>query len=60
MIERNVPSVSLPFTRKLVQLVDLSPEEVTVLQDLQLRTRLVRRNREIVTQGRKYDALFVT
>ena len=59
MIPPNVSSVSLPFTRKLVQLVDLSPEEVTVLQGLQSKTRLVRRNREIVTQGRKYDALFV-
>jgi CRP-like cAMP-binding protein len=55
----SAPSVNTPLTRKLVQLVDLSPEEVTVLQDLQSKTRLVRRNREIVTQGRKYDALFV-
>jgi CRP-like cAMP-binding protein len=53
------PSVHTPLTRKLVQLVDLSPEEVAVLQGLQLKTRLVRRSREIVTQGRKYDALFV-
>lgn len=58
----NPPSASLvntPLTRKLVQLVDLSPDEVTLLQGLQSMTRLVRRNREIVTQGRKYDALFV-
>ena len=58
----NAPSASLintPLTRKLVQLVDLSPDEVTLLQGLQSMTRLVRRNREIVTQGRKYDALFV-
>ena len=55
----SVPSVDTPLTRKLAQLVDLSPEEITILQCLQSKTRLIRRNREIVTQGRKYDALFV-
>ena len=59
MIPPSVPSINTPLTRKLVQLVDLSPEEVTVLQGLQSKTQLVRRNREIVTQGRKYDAVFV-
>ena len=53
------PSVNLPLIRRLVQLVDLSPEEVTILEGLQSNTRLIRRNREIVTQGRRYDALFV-
>jgi CRP-like cAMP-binding protein len=55
----NASSVSLPLIRRLVQLVDLSPEEVTILEGLQSNTRLVRRNREIVTQGRRYDTLFV-
>jgi CRP-like cAMP-binding protein len=55
----SVPSVNQPLTRKLIQLVDLSPEEVVVLESLQSKTRLVRRNREIVTQGKKYDTLFV-
>ena len=59
MISPSAPSVSLPLTRKLVQLVDLSPGEVAVLESLQSKTRLVRRNREIITQGRKYDAVFV-
>jgi CRP-like cAMP-binding protein len=59
MISPSVPPVSLPLTRKLMQLVDLSPEEVAVLQGLQSKTQLVRRNREIVTLGRKYDAVFV-
>jgi CRP-like cAMP-binding protein len=59
MNPQSAPSVNTPLTRKLIQLVDLSREEVTVLQGLQSKTRLVRRNREIVTQGRKYDSLFV-
>jgi CRP-like cAMP-binding protein len=59
MTPPNEPPAALPLTRKLVQLADLSPEEVTVLQGLQSKTRLVRRNREIVSQGRRYDALFV-
>jgi len=59
MIPPNASSLSLPLTRKLMQLVDLPPEEVTVLHGLQSKTRLVRRHREIVTQGQKYDALFV-
>jgi len=31
----NASSVSLPLIRRLVQLVDLSPEEVTILEGLQ-------------------------
>ena len=48
-----------PLTQKLGRLIRLSPDEAVVLQDLQSATRLVRHNREIVTQGRKYDALLV-
>ena len=40
-------------------MVALAPDEIAVLEDLQSTTRIVRRNREIVTEGKKYDALFV-
>jgi CRP-like cAMP-binding protein len=53
------PGVASPLARKLSRLVALSPDEVAVLDDLQSATRVVRRNREIITEGRKYDALFV-
>ena len=39
MIPPSAPSINMPLTRKLVQLVDLSPEEVTVLQGLQSKTQ---------------------
>ena len=48
-----------PLTRKLAQLVSLTVEEIAVLRDLQSATRLVGRNREIISEGRKYDALLV-
>ena len=48
-----------PLTRKLASFVELSPDEIEVLENLQSTTRLVRRNREIVSEGRNYDTLFV-
>jgi CRP-like cAMP-binding protein len=48
-----------PLTNKLAQLVKLAPDEIAVLEGLQSITRTVRRNREIITEGHKYDALFV-
>src|SRR5262249_41050198 len=48
-----------PLTNKLAQLVKLAPDEIAVLEDLQSATRSVRRNREILTEGQKYDGLFV-
>ena len=48
-----------PPTRKLAQVVSLSADEVTVLRDLQSTIRFVRRNREIISEGRKYDGLLV-
>ena len=53
------PSCARPLTDKLARLVALAPDEIAVLEDLQSTTRIVRRNREIVTEGKKYDALFV-
>ena len=52
-------SVARPLTRKLSQFVTLSPEEIGVLENFQLATRIVRRSHEIVTEGRKYDVLFI-
>jgi CRP-like cAMP-binding protein len=53
------PPPVTPLTRKLSQFVALSPDELTVLQHLQATTRSVRRDREIITQGRRYDTLLV-
>jgi len=53
------PYVARPLTRKLGRLVALTPEEVATLDALQSPTRVIRRNREIITEGRKYDALFI-
>src|SRR5215472_5760934 len=53
------PSVAKPLTRKLSRLVTLAPDEIAVLDDLQSATRVVRRNREIITEGRKYDGLLI-
>jgi CRP-like cAMP-binding protein len=47
------------LTKKLAQLVRLAPDEIAILEDLQSATRTVRRNRELLTQGQKYDVLFV-
>jgi CRP-like cAMP-binding protein len=52
------PSSITPLTRKLTSFVELSPDEIGVLENLQSTTRLVSRNREIVTEGRNYDTLF--
>ena len=48
-----------PLTNKLAQLVKLAPDEIAILEELQSVTRTVRRNREILTEGQKYAALFV-
>jgi CRP-like cAMP-binding protein len=50
---------ALPLTRRLARLVPLSPAEHETLAALQSATRLVARNREIVSLGRKYDGVFV-
>jgi hypothetical protein len=48
-----------PLTRKLAKLVRLAPDEVAILEALQSTTRAIRRTREVLTQGQKYDVLFV-
>jgi CRP-like cAMP-binding protein len=53
------PPTRTPLTQKLARFARLLPDETIVLQKLQSATRLVRRNREIITQGRKYDALLI-
>jgi CRP/FNR family transcriptional regulator len=53
------PCDARPLTRKLSRLVMLAPDEVGILDDLQSATRVIPRNREIITEGRKYDALLI-
>jgi CRP-like cAMP-binding protein len=53
------PHTARPLTHKLAQLVTLGPDGIAVLEDLQSTTRIVRRNREILTEGQKYEVLFV-
>jgi CRP-like cAMP-binding protein len=50
---------SSSLTRKLAQFVTLSAAETRLLADLMSATRTVHHNREIMTQGRRYDALLV-
>lgn len=53
------PEVPVPLTHRLAQLMVLSEDEVRLLEELQATTRPVRRNREIVSEGRPYDSLFI-
>ena len=48
-----------PLAKKLARLVRLAPDEIAILEDLQSATRTIRRNREVLAQGQKYDVLFV-
>ena len=52
-------SSSAPLTCKLGHRVQLLPDEEAILLDLQSTTRVVPRNREVVTEGEKYDSLLV-
>ena len=45
--------------RKLSQLVSLSSDEITLLEEMRSRKQFVRRHREVISQGRAYEALFV-
>jgi len=53
-----VPS-TFPFTRRLAQLAPLSPDDIGMLGELQSNTRAVQRHRDIITEGRSYDSLFI-
>ena len=48
-----------PLARKLAWFGDLSADDFEVLDALHTTTRLVRRNRDIVTEGRSYETMFV-
>jgi len=48
-----------PLARKLAWFAGLSEEEIEIIEHLQTATQPVRRNREIVSEGRQYDSLFV-
>ncbi len=48
-----------PLTRKLAQFVSLSADELAILHELQGNTRTVQRHRDVITEGRSYDSLFV-
>ena len=49
----------MPLVRKLAHFVPLTPDEIIVLRDLQSDRRCVRRHRDIVSVGRRYDTIFV-
>ena len=49
----------MPLARKLAWLAGLSPEETATFDALLSATRSVRRNREIITEGRNYETLSV-
>ncbi len=48
------------LVQRLARFVSLSSAEIEVLEELQSTTRVVRHNREIITQGRRYGGLLVT
>jgi CRP-like cAMP-binding protein len=50
---------TLPFTRKLAQLVPLAPDEIAILAELQSNTRAVQRNRDIIMEGRNYGSIII-
>ncbi len=49
----------MPLVKKLTHFVSLSPDEISILQDLQSTRQHVRRHRDIVAEGRNYDVIFV-
>ena len=53
------PQPGTPLTQKLAKLVQLSADEAAVLADLQGAPRPVPRNRELVSEGRRYDELLI-
>ena len=47
-----------PLARKLAWFGELSADDIEILDALHTTTRRVRRNRDIVTEGRSYETLF--
>lgn len=58
-LEPETSEAAGPLTRKLSRVVSLSPEEVDLLAEIQAPARTVSRNREIISEGRKYGEMFV-
>ena len=48
-----------PLARKLAWFGELTAEDIDILDTLQATTRAVRRNRDIVSEGRSYEMMFV-
>ena len=48
-----------PLARKLARFGGLSAEDLEILDTLHTATRVVRRNRDIVSEGRSYETMFV-
>jgi CRP-like cAMP-binding protein len=59
LLKKRQPCLATPLTQKLAQLVPLTADEIAVLRDLQSATRLVGRNRELISEGRKYGGMLV-
>ena len=59
LLSTEKPRTARPLTRKLAQIVSLSAAQTALLDELQSATRPVRRHREIVTEGHRYDGVFV-
>src|ERR1051325_3120589 len=54
-----LPRISTPLTVKLERSVDLSTEEIDLLAKLQIPMRTIRHNQQIISEGHKYDEVFV-
>ncbi len=48
-----------PLARKLAWFGELSADDIEIVDGLHTTTRAVRRNRDIVSEGRSYDMMFV-
>ncbi len=53
------PRQTTPLARKLAWFGELSADDIEILDALHTATRVVRRNRDIVSEGRIYEMMFV-
>ncbi len=53
------PCAATQLARKLASFVPLTPDEIPVLREIGSATRSVRRRQDLVTEGKKYRALFL-
>lgn len=49
----------MPLLKKLGHVVPLSADEIAVVSNLHSAGQCIRRHRDIITEGRKYDAIFL-